>query len=120
MSHIKTLLLISLLSFGLLAGCAGSRPEYEYSGSKAVKIENIEKRAIEGGFLEISITFRNRSSGNTNFTKYRVNWFDENGFLLEQTTWRPLRVQGGAAMYARERTTKPGVKDFTVVIATED
>lgn len=120
MSRTSVWLLAVLLVLALLAGCAGSRPEYEYSGSKAVKIENIEKRALEGGFMEISITFRNRSSGSTNFTKYRVNWFDESGFLLEQTTWRPLRVQGGAAMYARERTTKPGVKDFTVIIATED
>lgn len=121
MSRISIMLLVALLSFGLLTACGGNtRPEYEYADNKDVKIENIDKRDIEGGFMEISITFRNKSKKDLNYPKYRVHWFDASGFLLEQSSWRPLRIKGGAAMYARERSTKPGAKDFTVVISNKE
>lgn len=116
MSHIKVLIAAALTAL-LLIACSDARPEYEYAGNKDVKIESIDKRQIEGGFMEISITFRNKSKGDVNYPKYRVHWFDESGFMIEQSSWRPLRIQGGAAMYARERSTKPGAKEFTVVIS---
>lgn len=123
MSRINILLLAAaLLGVSVLSACGGSsaRPEYEYADNKAVKIERIDKRAIEGDFLEISITFRNKSKGDENNSKYRVDWFDANGFIIEQSSWRPLRVKGGAAMYARERSTIPGAREFTVVISNKD
>ena len=116
MSHIKVFI-AAALCLVFLAACSDARPEYEYAGNKDVQIEKIDKRQIEGGFMEISITFRNKSKSDVNYPKYRIHWFDESGFLIEQTSWRPLRVKGGAAMYARERSTKPGVKEFTVVIS---
>lgn len=119
MSHIK-FLLTGLLTLALLAACSDARPEYEYADNKDVRIERIDKREIEGGFLEISITFRNKTKKDVNYPKYRVHWFDEGGFLLEQTSWRPLRIRGGAAMYARERSTRPGAVEYTVVISNEE
>lgn len=120
MSRISLTLFIALLALSFLAACSDARPEYEYADNKDVKVENIQKRELEGGFLEISITFRNKSKGDLNHPKYRVHWFDASGFLVEQTSWRPLRIKGGAAMYARERSTKPGIKEFTVVISNEE
>ena len=120
MSRISIVLLTALLAASFLTACSSARPEYEYADNKDVKIESIQKRELEGGFLEVSITFRNKSKSDVNYPRYRVHWFDESGFLIEQTSWRPLRIKGGAAMYARERSTKPGVKEFTVVISNEE
>lgn len=119
MSHIKLLTPALLLVLALFVTSCGSK-EYEYAGNKDVKIERIDKREIEDGFYEISIVFRNSSRSDLNHPKYRVHWFDENGFLLEETSWRPLRIKGGAAVYARERSTRPGVINFKVVIFNED
>lgn len=116
MPHIK-IFIVAALALSLAACGGDARPEYEYSGNKDLRVEKIDKRQIEGGFMEVSITFRNKSKSDVNYPKYRVHWFDESGFLIEQTSWRPLRIKGGAAMYARERSTKPGAKEFTVVIS---
>lgn len=121
MSRISLVMLAALLCLGLLSACGkDARPEYEYADNKDVRIEKIEKREIDGGFMEISITFRNKNKKDLNHPKYRVHWFDSGGIMLEQTSWRPLRIKGGAAMYARERSTRPGAKEFTVVISNEE
>jgi uncharacterized protein YcfL len=115
MSHIK----IKAAVFFCLFLVACGRPQYEYADSKDVLVESIESREISGGFLEISAVLRNDSSGDVNNSVYRVFWFDKEGFLVEETSWRPVRVTHGAPVHVRERSTKPGIKDFTLVISSE-
>lgn len=118
MSYIKKLSRAALfLALCLLAACG--RPEYEYADNEDVKVENIISRPLEGGFLEVYAELRNNSRNDVNTTTYRLSWFDADGVLLEQTSWRPVRVTRGAPAHVRERSTKPGAKDFTLVIANE-
>ena len=116
MSHIKTALVLGVCLF--LAACGG-RPEYEYADNKDVRIEKITSRSMEGGFLEITAELRNSSKSAVHSSRYQVLWFDKDGFLLEETSWRPVRVTGGAPAYVRERSTRPGAKDFTLVLSNE-
>lgn len=113
------LLMPVLLVLAVFITSCGSK-EYEYAGNKDVKIESISKREMEDGFYEISIAFRNKSKSDLNYPKYRVHWFDQDGIMVEQTSWRPLRMKGGGSVYVRERSTKPDVKSFKVILFNED
>lgn len=46
-------------------------------------------------------------------------WFDENGAMIEQTSWRPVVVKGGAPVYVKERSTVPGAKEYTLLISND-
>ena len=109
----------ALLGFCLCLAACGGRPQYEYADNKDVLVENINSRVLEGGFMEVSAELRNNNRNDVNTTRYQMQWFDQNGFLLEKSSWRPVRVTRGAPEYVRVRSTKPGVKDFTLVISSE-
>lgn len=101
----------------LVAACG--RPEYEYADTKDVVIEDVSSRNIQGDFMEISFTLRSKSNDERRTSYYRVHWFDKDGFMVEQTSWRPVSLRGRAPVTQRERSTKPGIKDFTIVISNK-
>lgn len=114
MSRIKILLVLFCL--GLLASCG--RTTHEYLDNEDVKIESI-KHAKEGNFLVVSATLVNDDDDDIQHSVYRILWFDENGILLEQSSWRPIVVKGGAPVYIKERSTVPGAEEFTIEISND-
>ena len=115
MSHIK-LLVATALACVLLAGCA--RPTHHYTDTKDVKIDSIG-HTVEGDFLVVTAVLKNSDDDEVNHSVYRMQWFDENGGLLEQSAWRPVIVKGGAPVYVKERSTVPGAKEYTLVISND-
>ena len=109
------LLCLALLMLSL-AACG--RSSVEYADNKDVEIESIDHKA-DGDYLVVQAVLRNNDPDDVNRTVYRVEWYDENGFLLEKTGWRPVLVKGGAAVHVRERSTIPGAKDYTLVISND-
>lgn len=114
MSRIKILLVLFCL--GLLASCG--RTTHEYLDNEDVKIESI-KHAKEGNFLVVSAKLVNDDDDDIQHSVYRILWFDENGILLEQSSWRPIVVKGGAPVYIKERSTVPGAEEFTIEISND-
>ncbi len=102
----------------LLAAACG-RAEYEYADSEDVKIENVTSRSLEGGFMEVTAVFRGTNSGERQTSYYQIHWYDEDGILAERSSWRPLSMRGTAPMPVRERSTKPNIKDFTIIISNK-
>ncbi|MDL2306975.1 YcfL family protein [Desulfovibrio sp. OttesenSCG-928-C06] len=110
-------LMASLVMLAGLTGCGG-RATHEYADNEDVEVESIQGR-MEGDLMLVYAVLRNSSSDDVNDSVYRVEWYDADGFLLEQTSWRPVKVKGGAAMHVRERSTIPGAKEYTLVISND-
>lgn len=103
-------------SFLLLAGCGKST--YEYTDSKDVKIDAIN-HVEDGDFLIVTAVLENKSSSAINHSVYRMLWFDTNGVLIEQSSWRPVIVKGGAQVYIKERSTVPGAMEYKLLLSND-
>lgn len=109
--------------FALLVGCclalaACGRPAYTYTDNKDVKVDSIS-HTQDGDFLVINAVLVNSSKGDIQHSVYRVQWFDKDGALVEETAWRPVIVKGGAPVYIKERSTVPGAAEYTVLISND-
>lgn len=100
----------------ILAGCG--RATHVYTDTKAVTIDSISHIA-DGDFLVVSAVLVNNDGNAINHSVYRMLWFDENGAMIEQTSWRPVVVKGGAPVYVKERSTVPGAKEYTLLISND-
>ena len=100
----------------LLAGCG--RPTYQYTDTKDVKVDSIS-HVQDGDFLVVSAVLVNASSGAIQHSVYRMLWFDASGMLIEQSSWRPVVVKGGAPVYIKERSTVSGAKEYTLLISND-
>ena len=114
MLHCKRLLCVLAV---LLLACACSS-KIDYLDNKDVKLFDV-KAVEEDDFLLLHLNFKNSSSSDVNNTVYRVEWFDEDGNFLEQTSWRPVIVKGGVTVRATERSTVPGAKDYRIQISND-
>lgn len=115
MRFIKQYLLPVLL---LLALAACGRPTHVYTDTKDVKVDTVSHTA-DGDFLVVTAKLVNSSDSAVNNSVYRIQWFDADGNLLEQSSWRPVVVKGGAPVYVKERSTVPGAKEFTILISND-
>ena len=115
MQRISSRLILGLL---ILALAACGRPTHQYTDTKDVKIHDIS-HVTDGEFLIVTALLKNSSSSSITHTVYRVQWFDANGALLEQSSWRPVAVKGGNAIYIKERSTVPGAKEYTILISND-
>lgn len=113
----KLKLVFCLTACLLVAACG--RPEYEYADSKDVVIEEVNSRSMSGDFLEVSFTLRSKTKDERRTSYYRIHWFDKDGIMIDQTSWRPVSLRGRAPVPVRERSTKTGVKDFTIVLSNK-
>jgi len=109
---------LGLLLLFLAALSACGRPTTEYTDNKDVRIESIVHK-VDGEFLVVYAVLRNNDRDDVNNSVYRMEWYDAQGFLLEKSNWRPLKVKGGAAVHVRERSTIPGAKEYTLVISND-
>ena len=105
-----------LCGFLVLAGCG--RATHIYTDNKDVSIDAISHVA-DGDFLIMTATLVNSDDDAIQHSVYRVLWFDKNGAMIEQTAWRPVIVKGGAPVYIKERSTVPGVTEYTVLISND-
>lgn len=114
---LRTKLFLALVfSCLVLAGCG--RSTHVYTDSKAVKIDAIS-HVTDGDFLVVSAVLVNDDDDEINHAVYRMLWFDENGAMIEQSSWRPVVVKGGAPVYVKERSTVPGAKEYTLLISND-
>ena len=99
-----------------LAGCG--RTTHVYTDTKDVKIDSIS-HTTDGNFLVINAVLVNKDEDSIQRSVYRVLWFNKDGAMIEQTSWRPVIVKGGAPVYIRERSTVPGATEYTVLISND-
>ena len=115
MSRISLFLAVVLLGC-LLSACG--RSTHVYTDTKDVKVDSI-KHVVDGDFLVVTAVLVNKDSGSVQHSVYRMQWFDADGNLLEQSSWRPVIVKGGVEVYVKERSTVPGAKEYTLVISND-
>ncbi|MDR2893220.1 MAG: YcfL family protein [Deltaproteobacteria bacterium] len=115
---IKNAILLGLLSLLLLSLAACGQSKVEYADNEDVEIESINHKK-DGDFLIVQAVLRNDDSDDVTRSVYRIEWYDESGFLLEKTSWRPILVKGGAPMPVRERSTIPGAVDYKLIISND-
>jgi len=62
---------------------------------EGIEIDNAVTKRDDAGFLELYVNGHNRSYGTKRF-RYRVEWLDENGLLIETKTsvWMPMSAMG--------------------------
>ena len=115
MSRISLYALVVLCCLAF-AGCG--RSTHVYTDTKDVKVDTISHVA-DGDFLVVSAVLVNKDSDSIQHSVYRVLWFDKDGMMIEQTSWRPVIVKGGAPVYIKERSTVPGAAEYTVLISND-
>jgi uncharacterized protein YcfL len=89
-----------------------------YTDTKDVRVDAIS-HAADGDFLVVSAVLVNEDSGSVRHSVYCVLWFDKDGTMIEQTSWRPVVVKGGAPVYVKERSTVPGATEYTVLLSND-
>jgi len=114
MSRIR--ILPVLFCFALLASCG--RSTHEYLDHDAVTIQSIT-HVEDGDFLVVSAVLVNDDGDDVNHSVYRMQWFDDDGVLIEQSAWRPVIVKGKAPVHIKERSTVPGAKEYTLIITND-
>ncbi|MDR2161859.1 MAG: YcfL family protein [Desulfovibrio sp.] len=115
MSRISLFSLIVLCVL-LLAGCG--RSTHIYADNKDVEVDSIT-HIQDGEFLVVSAVLVSSDNDDATHSVYRMLWFDADGLLLEQTSWRPVVVKGGAPVHIRERSTIPGAAEYTLLISND-
>ena len=105
-----------LFCFVLLVSCG--RATHEYLDNKDVRVESTQKKA-DGDFLVITAKLINDDDDEVQHSVYRILWFDDDGTLLEQSSWRPVTVKGKAPVFIRERSTVPGATEFTILLSND-
>jgi uncharacterized protein YcfL len=80
-----------------------------------VRIVGVNVSPPEMEFLRIQVQIENRTSKARNFT-YRVEWFDENGMLIELPTAvaRPRTIEAREVMAINAVAPTPRAKDFRI------
>ena len=111
--NFSIILLCCCLAF---AGCG--RETHVYTDTKDVEVESIS-HVVDGDFLVLSAKLVNDDDDSIQHSVYRVLWFDKDGMMIEQTSWRPVIVKGGDPVYIKERSTVPGATEYTVIISND-
>lgn len=115
---LHTSLRLIVLGALLLLVVACGRSEYEYADSKDVKVETMLKKEVDG-FLHVSAVLRNKDTDDVTNSAYRIDFYDKDGFLVDQTSWHPVLVKGGVPVHIQGRSTVPGATEFTVIISNK-
>jgi uncharacterized protein YcfL len=115
MSHTR-LYSVLVLCLLLLAGCG--RSAYIYTDTRDVEVDSVS-HTRDGDFLVLSAVLVSADDGDVTHSVYRVLWFDGDGAMIEQTSWRPVVVKGGAPVHIRERSTVPGAAEYTILISND-
>jgi uncharacterized protein YcfL len=100
----------------LFAGCG--RSAYIYTDTRDVEIDSIT-HTQDGEFLVVSAVLVSGDEDDVTHSVYRILWFDADGALIEQTSWRSVVVKGGAPVHIRERSTVPGAAEYTLLISND-
>jgi len=68
-----------------------------------------------GGFLKIQVELQNTTGSAHNFT-YRIEWFDENGMILNSPTTAaiPRHIEGGETVSITATAPTDRAKDFRI------
>jgi uncharacterized protein YcfL len=89
-----------------------------YTDTRDVEIESVS-HLQDGEFMVLSAVLVSADKDDVTHSVYRVLWFDDEGMMIEQTSWRPVVVKGGAPVYIRERSTVPGAAEYTILISND-
>jgi uncharacterized protein YcfL len=100
----------------LVAGCG--RSTYIYTDTSDVEVDSIS-HVQDGEFLVVFAVLVSADDDEVTHSVYRMLWFDAEGMLIEQTSWRPVVVKGGAPVHIRERSTVPGAAEYTLLISND-
>lgn len=87
----------------------------DQSLNKAVSVVGVNAATGPEGFLKIQVEVENRTRSRKLFT-YRIEWFDENGMLIELPTAnaRPRSLEGGERAMITATAPTPKAKDFRI------
>lgn len=110
----------------LLVGCVEktTNPNLEIDGviiNSFLVLESQKSRFTNGGMMEVEARFKNTSSFNRGLL-YKVDWFDENGFLITNITtkWKRATVQSNRDFIVRAISPSDKAVDYKIRITTPD
>ena len=80
---------------------------------EGIEVNNAVTRRNEGGFLELHISGFNKSY-NTKRFRYRVEWLDADGLLIETktSTWLPMSAMGKSPFSFKVIAPRTNAVDF--------
>lgn len=107
---------LALTALLFLAACGGKR--VQYLDNKDVEVASVQETR-QGDFLHLRLAFQGDSSA-VRHTVYRVDWLDEDGQVLESTSWRPIIVRGGLLVHATEQSTIPGARSYSIILSNRE
>ena len=83
--------------------------------NRRVRILGVNQATSPAGFLKIQVELQNTTSRVQAFT-YRVEWFDENGMIIElpTTTAHPRALEGKETITITATAPTPKAKDFRI------
>ncbi len=118
MLSIKKLLASSLLAIGILtiSGCS-KEPKYYTIGKETIEVKN-DKSFIEGKFLRLIATLQNKSSSDINGMVYQIEWYDDRGVIIEQSSWKPFTIIKNQQIQISELSSRTEAVDYRIVIST--
>jgi len=83
--------------------------------SRRARILGVNQATSPAGFLKIQVELQNTTSHMQAFT-YRVEWFDENGMIIElpTRTAQPRTMEGKETISITATAPTPRAKDFRI------
>jgi uncharacterized protein YcfL len=87
----------------------------DQSLNDSVRFIGINTATGAEGFLKIQVQAENTTRTARSFT-YRVEWFDENGMIIDQPTTaaRPRTIEAGEVLVITATAPTPSAKDFRI------
>ncbi len=95
---------------------ADLRVQTDPSLRKAVRVMGVNTATDAGGHLKVQVEIQNTTRSPKRFT-WRVQWFDQNGMLLQSPSAVavPRQLEGRETAYITATAPTPQAKDFRIV-----
>lgn len=96
-------------------GVVDRRVQADVSLSETLRVLAVNQTLVSGDLLKLQVRVENLSQ-KTQFFRYRIEWYDREGFLVETSTdlWKPLILQGREVSSLTSVALSPKAVDFVV------
>lgn len=78
------------------------------------------KTTMEGNFLRIQFELMNHEDADVTYPVYQIEWLNPDGFVKDQTSWKPLKIVGNQKIKVTEMSTVPNIVDYKITISKKE
>ncbi|MBF0536712.1 MAG: DUF1425 domain-containing protein [Nitrospirae bacterium] len=97
---------------------AYSPDEVSFINGMTILLVNRQAR-FEGKFLKVALEFINTFDDTVTNTAYKIEWLDDQGFVVDSTAWKPLTISGNEKVQVTEMAIKTNVTRCRLVISSK-